>query len=157
QYLLNAIAHRSHGDERKEVVVDAAGYRERRRATLESLALRVAQQVRTSGEQVELDPMTAVERKVVHLQLKDVDGVATTSEGTEPNRYVVVLPGWLARRGRRDTGPDGASRSCGRAGDAARRRAACGRRGARVRRDGGRRRERGRLAGDPARGRAPRA
>ena len=93
QYLLNAIAHRSHGDERKEVVVDAAGYRERRRATLESLALRVAQQVRTSGEQVELDPMTAVERKVVHLKLKDVDGVATTSEGTEPNRYVVVLPG----------------------------------------------------------------
>jgi len=37
--------------------------------------------------------MTAVERKVVHLCLKDVEGVATTSEGTEPNRYVVVLPG----------------------------------------------------------------
>ena len=36
--------------------------------------------------------MTAVERKVVHLRLKDVAGVGTTSEGTEPNRYVVVLP-----------------------------------------------------------------
>jgi spoIIIJ-associated protein len=93
QYLLNAIAHRAYGDERKEVIVDAAGYRERRRATLESLAVRTAQQVLVSGERLELDPMTAVERKVVHLRLKEFEGVATTSEGTEPNRYVVVLPG----------------------------------------------------------------
>jgi len=92
QYLLNAIAHRLHGEERKEVTVDAAGYRERRRSTLESLAVRTAQQVRASGERVELDPMTAVERKVVHLKLKEFDGVETESEGTEPNRYVVVLP-----------------------------------------------------------------
>jgi spoIIIJ-associated protein len=92
QYLLNAISHRSYGEERKEVIVDAAGYRERRRATLESLAVRTAQQVRTNGERVELDPMTAVERKVVHLRLKEFDGVQTASEGTEPNRYVVVLP-----------------------------------------------------------------
>jgi spoIIIJ-associated protein len=93
QYLLNAIAHRTFGDERKEVIVDAAGYRERRRGTLESLAVRTAQQVRTSGERAELEPMTAVERKVVHLRLKEFEGVETTSEGTEPNRYVVVLPG----------------------------------------------------------------
>ena len=93
QYLLNAIAHRAYGDERKEAVVDAAGYRERRRATLESLAVRTAEQVRARGERVELDPMTAVERKVVHLKLKEFDGVQTSSEGTEPNRYVVVLPG----------------------------------------------------------------
>jgi spoIIIJ-associated protein len=92
QYLVNAISHRRYGDERKEVVVDAAGYRERRRSTLESLAVRTAQQVRTNGERVELDPMTAVERKVVHLKLKEFDGVETASEGTEPNRYVVVLP-----------------------------------------------------------------
>jgi spoIIIJ-associated protein len=45
------------------------------------------------GEPVELDPMTAVERKVVHLKLKEFDGVQTSSEGTEPNRYVVVAPG----------------------------------------------------------------
>jgi spoIIIJ-associated protein len=92
QYLLNAITHRTYGDERKDVVVDAAGYRERRRATLESLAVRTAQQVLVSGERVELEPMTAVERKVVHLKLKEIDGVETTSEGTEPNRYVIVLP-----------------------------------------------------------------
>jgi spoIIIJ-associated protein len=93
QYLLNAIVHRAQGDVRKEVVVDAAGYRERRRATLESLAVRTAEQVRSRGEPVELDPMTAVERKVVHLKLKEFDGVQTSSEGTEPNRYVVVAPG----------------------------------------------------------------
>jgi spoIIIJ-associated protein len=93
QYLLNAIAHRAYGDGRKDVVVDAAGYRERRRATLESLAVRAAQTVQSTGERVELDPMTAVERKVVHLRLQDLEGIATASEGTEPNRYVVVLPG----------------------------------------------------------------
>jgi spoIIIJ-associated protein len=44
------------------------------------------------GDRVELEPMTAVERKVVHVALKDYPGVETTSEGTEPNRFVVVLP-----------------------------------------------------------------
>ena len=92
QYLLNAISHRRGDDTRKEVIVDAAGYRDRRRATLESLALRTAEQVRASGEEVELEPMTAVERKVVHLFLKEREGVETRSEGTEPNRYVVVAP-----------------------------------------------------------------
>jgi spoIIIJ-associated protein len=92
QYLLNAVGWRTYGEERREVVVDAADYRARRQATLESLALRVADRVRESGEPEELEPMTAVERKVVHLRLKDVSGVGTTSEGTEPNRYVVVIP-----------------------------------------------------------------
>jgi len=78
QYLLNAAAHRAEGDERKDVVVDAAGYRERRRATLESLAVRTAQEVLATGDRVELEPMTAVERKVVHLRLQDYEGVATT-------------------------------------------------------------------------------
>jgi spoIIIJ-associated protein len=92
QYLLNVIAYRTYGDDKKDVVVDAAGYRARRQATLETLALRVADRVRDSGEAEELEPMTAVERKVVHLSLKDVAGVGTTSEGAEPNRYVVVVP-----------------------------------------------------------------
>jgi len=74
------------------VIVDAVGYRARRKATLEALALRIAERVRDSGEPEELEPMTAVERKVVHLRLKDVAGVGTASEGTEPNRYVVVVP-----------------------------------------------------------------
>jgi spoIIIJ-associated protein len=92
QYLVNAIVWRTYADDRKEVVVDAAGYRERRRESLEALAVRSAEQALRDGEAVELEPMTAVERKVVHLRLKEFDGVETSSEGTEPNRYVVISP-----------------------------------------------------------------
>jgi spoIIIJ-associated protein len=91
QYLANAIVNRG-GAERIDVTVDAAGYRERRRAVLEQLAVRSAEDAIETARPVELEPMTAVERKVVHLRLKDQPGIETTSEGSEPNRYVVVLP-----------------------------------------------------------------
>jgi spoIIIJ-associated protein len=90
QYLVNAIVHRDGAG--KEVVVDASGYRERRRVSLESLAIRSAERALATGGSVELEPMTAVERKIVHLRLKEFGGVETTSEGTEPNRFVVVAP-----------------------------------------------------------------
>ena len=92
QYLANAVVWRGRGDERKAVVVDAAGYRARREATLDALAKRSAERAISSGRSVELDPMTAVERKVVHLALKETGGVVTRSEGTEPNRFVVIDP-----------------------------------------------------------------
>jgi spoIIIJ-associated protein len=91
QYLLNAIVARREG-ERVDVTIDAAGYRERRRETLERLADRSAERAMRDGAPVELDPMSAVERKVVHLRLKEVAGVETSSAGAEPNRYVVVSP-----------------------------------------------------------------
>ncbi len=90
QHVANAALHRG-GGEAKSVTVDAAGYRDRRRSTLESIALRGAERA-ARGERVLLEPMTSGERKVVHERLKDVEGVQTSSEGTEPNRYVVVLP-----------------------------------------------------------------
>ena len=92
QYLANAIVWRGRGDERIPVVVDAAGYRARRQASLDALATRSADQAVSSGEPVELEPMTAVERKVVHVSLQDYPGVTTRSEGTEPNRFVVIDP-----------------------------------------------------------------
>ena len=92
QYLANAMAHRSVGDERRRIVVDAAGYRARRSATLETLARRSAEQASATGRRVELEPMSAVERRIVHEALKDDPEVETASEGAEPNRYVVVLP-----------------------------------------------------------------
>jgi spoIIIJ-associated protein len=91
QYLVNAIVAKRVG-ERIDVTVDAAGYRERRRTALEALAVRSARRATDSGQRVELDPMTAVERKVVHLRLKEFGGVETSSEGTEPNRFVVIIP-----------------------------------------------------------------
>jgi spoIIIJ-associated protein len=90
QYLVNAVAYRTYGDGRKDVVVDAAGYRERRRETLEALALRSAQRAVSTGEPVELEPMSSIERRIVHLRLQDEPGVSTRSEGDEPYRYVVV-------------------------------------------------------------------
>jgi spoIIIJ-associated protein len=92
QYLVNAIIWREHGDERKPIVVDAAGYRARRQASLDALAVRHAEQAVSSGSSVDLEPMTAVERKVVHERLKEYPGVSTRSEGTEPNRYVIIVP-----------------------------------------------------------------
>jgi spoIIIJ-associated protein len=92
QYLVNAVMYRRHPEDRKEVVIDASGYRARRRASLEALAIRSAERALSDGEPVELEPMTAVERKVVHVRLKEFDGVETTSEGTEPNRFIVVHP-----------------------------------------------------------------
>jgi spoIIIJ-associated protein len=92
QYLANSIVWRLGEEERKEVVVDAAGYRARRQATLEALAERSAERALSSRAPVELEPMTAIERKVVHVHLKEFGGVETRSEGAEPNRYVVVVP-----------------------------------------------------------------
>ena len=92
QYLANAVVWRSRADERKAVVVDAAGYRARREEALAAIANRSAERAISSGHSVELEPMTAVERKVVHVCLKDYAGVVTRSEGTEPNRFVVIDP-----------------------------------------------------------------
>jgi spoIIIJ-associated protein len=91
QYLATAIVWRGHED-RKSVVVDAAGYRDRRRASLEQLADRAAGEARAARKEVSLEPMSAVERKIVHLHLQDREDVETASEGAEPNRYVVVKP-----------------------------------------------------------------
>lgn len=78
--------------ERKRVVVDAAGYRGRRRETLEARADRAAEQALGGNHAVEMDPMSAQERRVVHERLKDRSGVETYSEGDEPHRCVVVAP-----------------------------------------------------------------
>src|SRR5205823_1004325 len=88
QAIANAMA--AGAEERKDVVVDAAGYRERRRRTIEALAVRSAEQALREGGRVALEPMTSAERKLVRERLKEYDGVETASEGDEPNRYVVV-------------------------------------------------------------------
>lgn len=78
--------------ERKRVVVDAAGYRERRREVLERRADRAAEQALDQARPVELDAMSATERRIVHEHLKERPEVETYSEGTEPHRCVVVAP-----------------------------------------------------------------
>lgn len=91
QYLAARSAFR--GDtERKRVVVDAAGYRERREAQLHRSADRAAEDALAFGRAVELEPMAAHERKVVHHYLNERTDVETHSEGDEPERRLVVSP-----------------------------------------------------------------
>jgi spoIIIJ-associated protein len=90
QYLANSFVFRSGA--RKRVVVDAAGYRARREATLEAVARRTARRVAQTGEPEALEAMTPVERRIVHELLKDDPAVETVSEGTDPYRHVVVVP-----------------------------------------------------------------
>jgi spoIIIJ-associated protein len=74
------------------VTVDAAGYRDRRRQILERQADQAASDALSGGRPVALDAMSATERKVVHEYLKDRGDVETYSEGTEPDRHLVVAP-----------------------------------------------------------------
>jgi len=74
------------------VVIDADGYRERRAEALRADAEDAAEEALRSGRPVELDPMPASERRVVHEHLRDRDDVSTHSEGEEPDRYLIVSP-----------------------------------------------------------------
>lgn len=78
--------------DRKRVVLDAAGYRKKRREVLTARADRAAEQALEGNVTVEMDPMSAQERRVVHEHLKERSGVETYSEGDEPRRCVVVAP-----------------------------------------------------------------
>jgi spoIIIJ-associated protein len=78
--------------DRKRVVVDAAGYRERRRLAIEQQADRAAERALQTGKEIELEPMSATERRVVHQHLKDRAGLETFSEGDDPERCVIVAP-----------------------------------------------------------------
>ena len=91
QLLCYRVAFRGKG-ERKRVSVDAAGYRERRRETVERQADRAADRALESGKEIELEPMTPTERKLVHDRLADRSGLETFSEGEEPERCVIVAP-----------------------------------------------------------------
>lgn len=77
---------------RKQVVVDAAGYRERREGALHRMADRAAAEALRYARPVELEPMRATERKIVHTYLSERTDVETHSEGDEPDRRLVVSP-----------------------------------------------------------------
>jgi spoIIIJ-associated protein len=91
QLLCYRAAFRGSG-ERKRVVVDAAGYRDRRYDILSRQADSAAERVLRSGKPVELEPMSSQERRVVHDHLKERAGIETYSEGDEPERRVIVAP-----------------------------------------------------------------
>ncbi len=72
--------------------MDVAGYRAARRESLEELAREVAARVADTGQEEELKPMNPAERRIVHMVLRDLPGVATESRGEDRQRRIVVLP-----------------------------------------------------------------
>jgi spoIIIJ-associated protein len=91
QQLATRIAFKGRS-ERKHVIVDAAGYRERRSTALQRMADRAVQEALSYGRAVELEPMRASERKIVHLYLRGRADIQTHSEGEDPDRRLVVTP-----------------------------------------------------------------
>ncbi|MFT4656329.1 MAG: spoIIIJ-associated protein [Candidatus Aldehydirespiratoraceae bacterium] len=92
QDLARVSAQRRLGDHETRLRIDVAGYRARRSEALQRFAVDVAESVRESGESRALEPMTSADRKVIHDALNEEDGVASRSEGDDPNRRIVVVP-----------------------------------------------------------------
>ena len=74
------------------LVVDVEGHRDRRARQLQQLARRMAEQVTKTGRKLTLEPMTASERRIIHMELRDHPAVTTQSAGEEPHRKVTILP-----------------------------------------------------------------
>ncbi len=92
QELLRTVIHYSTSSNSGRILLDVAGYREKRRTALVNFTSGVAADVFASGERRALEPMSPADRKVIHDAVNDIAGVRSMSEGEEPTRYVVLLP-----------------------------------------------------------------
>lgn len=91
EYLINQIV-KAHDGDAPRVLVDVAGYKEARKTSLEELAREVAARVKDSGAEEELKPMNPADRRIVHMALRDIEGITTESRGDGHDRRIVVLP-----------------------------------------------------------------
>lgn len=91
QYLVNTIVSKG-GNKPPTFGVDIEGYRHRREEMLVDLAREIAQEVRETGDVITLEPMPAHERRIVHIALREEEGVRTESVGSGENRQVEILP-----------------------------------------------------------------
>ncbi len=91
QYLTSVVTNKG-GADWMRIVLDAAGYRKRREQTLRQLALRMADRAKKQQKRVYLEPMSALERCIVHMALAEDTGIETHSEGEDPNRRIVISP-----------------------------------------------------------------
>lgn len=92
QLLAAQAVRRQPGGQRRGVLVDAGGYRARRAELLARLAHKAADEAVEFGEEIELEPMSALDRRTVHMAIADRTDVETRSEGEEPRRRIVVVP-----------------------------------------------------------------
>lgn len=96
QDLARVASQRRLGDHDTRLRVDVGGYRERRREALGRFAVQMADEVKSSGIARVLEPMSSADRKIIHDTLAGVEGIATRSEGDDPNRRVVIAPAGTA-------------------------------------------------------------
>ena len=93
QYLANLSANRGDDDKNySKVTVDIENYRAKREETLRTLARRLASRVRKSGRNITLEPMNPYERRIVHSEVQNIEGVSTYSVGSDDNRKIVICP-----------------------------------------------------------------
>lgn len=91
QYLASQIANQER-ENSKKIVVDCQNYRQKRSNTLVALAERMAEKAIRTQRRVRMEPMNAYERRIIHASLAENEEVTTSSEGIEPNRYLVIVP-----------------------------------------------------------------
>ncbi len=91
QFLLNTIVNRTAG-RWPQLVIDVGNYRQRRQESLEALARRMAEQVRTSRRPMPLEPMQSYDRRIIHMALREDATVYTESTGEGENRRIVIFP-----------------------------------------------------------------
>ncbi len=108
QFVVRKVIGRHFPDNDKQIIVNAEGYRERRRDSLIAMAKRTAKKVRSSKRKESLRPMNAYERRLVHLALEDESGVSTRSQGEGFERCIVIYPEGRkagSRKKRQDNAP----------------------------------------------------
>jgi len=93
QDLTRAVVQRQCPSRTDRILVDVAGYREKRSAALKRFSVQIAEEVLSSGQEKALEPMSPADRKSVHDAINEMAGVVTRSEGEDPNRHIVIAPG----------------------------------------------------------------
>jgi spoIIIJ-associated protein len=91
QYLVNLSVNKSR-DQKKKIIIDIEGYRNRREETLQKLALKLADKAQQRGRNVVLEPMNSQERRIIHTALQGREDIYTFSEGEEPYRKIIISP-----------------------------------------------------------------
>lgn len=91
QYLTNLVVNKN-SETKQRVILDIEGYRNRRKLTLQQLALKLAEKAKKRGKSIVLEPMNAQERKVIHAALQSRNDIYTFSEGEEPYRKIIIAP-----------------------------------------------------------------
>jgi spoIIIJ-associated protein len=92
QDVTRAVVQRQCPSRTDRILVDVAGYREKRSAALKRFSTQIAEEVIASGREKALEAMSPADRKAVHDAVNEIDGVSTRSEGEDPNRYIVIAP-----------------------------------------------------------------